>query len=126
MATKPCRVLVVDDDKDVAQTFAYLLVCLGHEATFLTDPHQVFETVDRVKPHIVFLDIAMPGMDGWEVAKRLRRHSVADGALRLVAVSGSAEPGAHIKSRQAGFDAHVAKPVEAPLLESIINQLKPC
>lgn len=67
MATKRCRVLVVDDDKDHAQTFAYLLVGMGHEATFLTDPRKVLDTTHRVHPHIV-LDIGMAGMDGWQVA----------------------------------------------------------
>ena len=123
MATRPCRVLVVDDDKDVAQTFAYLLVSIGHEATFLTDPRQVLDTVQRVKPQLVFLDLAMPGLDGWEVAKQLR--AAHDGRIRLVAVSGSAEKEDMIKSRLAGFDAHVPKPLELPLLESILKQIDP-
>lgn len=123
MATRPRRVLVVDDDQDTAQTFAYLLVGMGHEATFLTEPRLVLETVDRLKPHIVFLDIGMPGLNGWEIATMVRKKYPYDG-LYLVAISGqAADEKAHIKSRKAGFDAHVTKPVAIDLVESIIKQL---
>lgn len=125
MATGPCRVLVVDDDQDTAQTFAYLLVGLGHEATFLTDPYAVVETANRVKPHIVFLDLGMPGMDGWEVARRLRELYPHDHPMRLVAVSGHGDEQARIKSRKSGFDAHVTKPIAIDLVEIIIAQLDP-
>jgi CheY-like chemotaxis protein len=125
MATTSCRVLVVDDEKDTAQTLACLLVGLGHEATFLTDPQQVFETTERVKPHLVFLDIGMPGMDGWQVAKLLRKQYPGEGQLRLVAISGHGAPEHHARSRQAGFDAHIMKPLAVDLIESIIKQLAP-
>ncbi len=122
---KSCRVLVVDDDHDTAQTLAYLLVGMGHEASFLTDPHQVADTVDRVKPHVILLDIGMPGLDGWEVAKRLRKQYPPDSPLRLVAITGRTDEHAHIKSRQAGFDAHLKKPVAVDLVEAIIKQIAP-
>jgi len=125
MAKKPCRILVVDDDKDTAETFAYLLDEMGHDATFLSDPPAVLETVERVKPHIIFLDLGMPGIDGWELAKRLRKLYPPDGPLRLVAVSGHGDEAARIKSRKAGFDAHVTKPVAIDLVEVIIKQLDP-
>lgn len=124
MATGPCRILVVDDDQDTAQTLAHLLVGMGHEATFLTDSRQVGDVVERIKPHIIFLDIGMPGLNGWEVARLLRKqYPAADGNLRLVAITGHADDKAHIRSRQAGFDAHVKKPVAMDLVEAIIRQL---
>jgi CheY-like chemotaxis protein len=123
MATIPCcRIVVVDDDKDTAQTLAYLIVGMGHEATFLTNPLQVVDTVNRIRPHIVLLDIGMPGLNGWEVAKLLRRHYPPESELRLVAITGHGDEAAHIKSRQAGFDAHVRKPVAVDLVEAIIRQ----
>lgn len=112
MATRPCRVLVVDDDKDTAQTLARLLVSMGQEATFLTDPTQVLETTNRVHPHIVFLDLGMPGLDGWTIARLLRKLYPQDGTLRLVAFSGRGDDEARKESRRAGFDAHVLKSVE--------------
>ena len=125
MATTPCRILVVDDDQDTAQTFAYLLVGMGHEATFLTDSRQVVDTVNRIRPHMIFLDIGMPGLNGWEVARLLRKHYPPDSSLRLVAITGHADDTAPIKSRQAGFDAHLRKPLAIDLVEAIIRQLDP-
>jgi CheY-like chemotaxis protein len=114
---------VVDDDQDTAQTFAYLLVGMGHEAAFLTDAHEVMEAAERTQPDIIFLDIGMPGMNGWEVARLLRKRYSHDGALRLVAISGRGDEAARISSRQAGFDAHIQKPVEPELVEAIIRQI---
>lgn len=122
MAPEPRRILVVDDDLDTAQTFAYLLVSMGHEATFLTDSAQVVDTVNRIRPNMIFLDIGMPGLSGHEVAKLLRKQYPPDSGLRLVAITGHSDETFHIKSRQAGFDAHVKKPVAIELVEAIIKQ----
>jgi CheY-like chemotaxis protein len=67
----------------------------------------------------------MPGMDGWQVAKRLRKQYPGEGQLRLVAISGHGAPEHHARSRQAGFDAHIMKPLAVDLIESIIKQLAP-
>jgi CheY-like chemotaxis protein len=115
----------VDDDQDTAQTRAYLLVGMGCDATFLTNPTAVLETARRIKPHIAFLDLGMPGLDGWEVAKLLRKEYPVDNGLHLVAVSGRGDDEARAKSRRAGFDAHVTKPVAVDLVEAIIKQLVP-
>ena|SRR5688500_3529306 len=124
MATPtPCRVLVVDDDLDTAQSLAYLLVGMGCEATFLTDPRQVMESVSRARPHIIFLDLGMPTMDGWQVARLLRERFPNGDGLRLVAISGRGDEDARIRSRKAGFDAHVTKPVAINLIEAIIKQM---
>jgi len=124
MPARECRVLVVDDDEDNAQVLAYLLAGLGHEARHLTDPAKVLRTVARFKPHIVFLDIGMPDTDGWELATALRKQYSYD-ELRLVAITARGEEADRIRSRQAGFDAHILKPVNMELLESIIEQLFP-
>jgi CheY-like chemotaxis protein len=124
MPARPCRVLVVDDDKDSAQTFAYLLAGMGHEARHVTDPANVLRTVARFKPQIVFLDIVMPGMNGWELGEALRKQYSYDG-LRLIALTARGDEADRVKSRQAGFDAHILKPVSMDLIESIIEQLFP-
>ncbi len=116
--------LVVDDDADSAQTFAYLVAGMGHEARHLTDPGKVLRTVERFKPHIVFLDIGMPGTDGWQLAAALRKQHPYD-ELRLVALTAYGEDADRVRSRQAGFDAHILKPVSMDLVESIIEQLFP-
>ncbi len=124
MRARACRALVVDDDADSAETFAYLLAGLGHEAKHLADPAKVLRTVARFKPHIVFLDIGMPGTDGWQVAAALRKQHSYD-ELRLVALTAYGEDADRVRSRQAGFDAHILKPVSMDLVESIIEQLFP-
>jgi CheY-like chemotaxis protein len=118
------RLLVVDDDLDTAETFAHLLAGIGHEASCLTDPAQAPAAVERLQPHLVFLDIGMPGMSGWDLAAALRGRYPHD-TLRLVAITGQGEPQAYARSRQAGFDAHVTKPVALDLVESILKQFFP-
>ena len=126
MATPKCRVLVVDDDRDSAQMFAALLEAMGHDVTFLTEPTKVVDTARALQPQIVFLDLRMPRLDGWELAKQLRDLERNGGKpMRLVAVSGRIDEEARVKSRKAGFDAHVLKATEPQLIESIFKQL-PC
>jgi len=119
-----CRVLVVDDDRDSAQTFAYLLAGMGHEARHLADPGRVERMVARFKPHIVFLDLRMPGITGWDLAAALRGKYSYD-ELRLIALTAYGEDKDRVRSRQAGFDAHILKPVSMDLVESMIEQLFP-
>jgi len=116
-------ILVVDDDVDGARTFAMLLNQLGHAAEYATHPQSVAELARRLRPWLIFLDIHMPVTSGWELARELRRELGHEG-LRLVAVSGSGEPGDHKRSREAGFDAHVLKPVDLDLLKSILAQIR--
>ena len=116
------QILVVDDDADTAMTFAGLLQELGHTAAWVTSPQRAVDIAKQIQPWLIFLDLGMPGMDGWEVAKRLRRELGRE-TVRIVAVSGHGEPADHHRSRQAGFDAHVTKPLDMPLLESILAQM---
>lgn len=126
MATPKCRVLVVDDDRDSAQMFAALLEAMGHEVAFLTDSTLVVDKARAFQPQVVFLDLRMPRLDGWEVAKQLRElERTASTPMRIVAVSGRSDEEARMKSRKAGFDAHVLKAAEPELIESIFKQL-PC
>jgi CheY-like chemotaxis protein len=94
---------------------------VGHTAEFLTDPLLVSGTIERFKPHLLLLDIAMPGLDGWTIARTLREQHPPD-ALKLVAVTAYAAEGDRSKSRRAGFDAHVAKPIDPELIAHIIAQ----
>jgi len=121
MAHSPKRILVVDDHVDTAQTFAALLRALGHEVEALTDPAAVEARVAELEPHIVFLDIGMPKLDGWQVAERLRARYPQE-ALKLVAITAYGEAHDRARSRRAGFDAHLVKPASVDLVESILTQ----
>jgi CheY-like chemotaxis protein len=112
--------LVVDDNHDAAESFARLLVTIGCEAAYSTDPHDALRKAMRLKPHIAFLDIGMPGVDGYQLARLLRKQ-FAEEELKLVAVTGHGQPEDRAAARKAGFDAHVLKPVDPALVQSIIK-----
>ena len=114
--------VIVDDNRDTAESFARLLTLMGCEATFITDPRDTLAEVSRARPNIVFLDIGMPGIDGYQVASTLRRLYDSD-ALKLVAVTGYNTRQDRFRTRKAGFDAHVVKPIDPQILESILKTL---
>lgn len=115
------RILVVDDDRDMGETLVALLKLMGHEASYVANPLQALDAAAAFRPQIAFVDLAMPLLDGFELARRFRDHPKL-GALPLIALSGRGGPEDHTRSRKAGFDAHVRKPVDENLLQSILVQ----
>jgi CheY-like chemotaxis protein len=105
------RVLVVDDNVDAADMLNLWLKSLGHETCVVHDGVAALETAVEFGPDIVLLDIGMPGVDGYEVARRLRALR-NDRPLRIVAVTGWAQEADRAKSREAGFDLHLVKPLD--------------
>ena len=116
------RALIVDDNHDVADSFARVLQAMGCEATFVTDPFIAVETAGRIKAEIVFLDLGMPGIDGYELARSLRSRYGWQG-IQIVAVTGYGSKEDRVRTRMAGFDAHVVKPVSPELVESMLKTL---
>lgn len=108
--TSAKRVLVVDDNEDAAESLALLLQTKGYDTRAAFDGFQGLAAVAEFDPDVVFLDIGMPVLDGLEVARRLRAQ-YPDRGLRLVALTGWGLPDDHRRSAQAGFDAHMVKPV---------------
>jgi signal transduction histidine kinase len=118
----PCRrVLVVDDNRDSADTLAMMLELLGHEAERMYDPHAAVEAVARFQPQVVFLDIGMPGLNGYELARRLRA-APGGSALTLVAVTGWGQPEDRRRTHEAGFDHHLVKPPEVEAIQRVCTQ----
>ena len=111
----PMTVLVVDDNRDAADTLAAMVRMLGHQAEAIYDPHEVEAAVQRIDPDLVFLDLGMPGRSGFDVARSLRAQS-GSRARRLVAVSGWGQAEDRRRSLDAGFDQHLVKP---PDLEAV-------
>ena len=117
-ATAQIRALAVDDQADSAESMARLLRALDCSATFVTDPAKAIDAAEAINAELVFLDIGMPSIDGYELARRFR-HLYGD-AILLVAVTGYTSKDHHRMSREAGFDAHVHKPIDLKIVESIL------
>jgi signal transduction histidine kinase len=114
------RILVVDDNADAAESLAMLLKFGGHEVRIAHDGPSTFALAHEFRPDILFLDIGLPGMNGFEVARLLRQKLDLTG-VRLVAVSGWGSEEDRRKSQEAGFDNHLTKPVEPSQLEELLN-----
>ncbi|GAB6197465.1 hypothetical protein PAGU2595_027960 [Lysobacter xanthus] len=121
-AALPQRVLVVDDNCDSADTLAMMLEMLGHEAQRIYDPHSAQQAVAGFSPDVVFLDIGMPGISGYDVARQLRALPNGD-ALTLVAVTGWGQPEDRQRTKEAGFDHHLVKPPEIEAICRILGAL---
>lgn len=111
------RVLVVEDNPDIATVMARLLRMLGHWVESVGDGLAAFPAVERFRPDVVLLDIGLPGMDGFTVAQELRR-SYPD--LYLIAVTGYGRPEDQARSREVGFNSHLVKPVTRERLEALL------
>jgi CheY-like chemotaxis protein len=113
------RILVVDDNVDGAETLAMLLSLSGYETRTAFDGPSALSAAAEFQPHAVFLDIGLPGMNGYEVALRLRALAGLK-ATRLIALTGWGTEEDQRKSREAGFDAHLTKPVEPAAVDEVL------
>jgi len=114
------RILVVDDDADAADSLAWLLSeAFGQSVAIAHDGASAMETVDGFRPDVVVLDVGMPGMDGREVARRLRARPEFDRTM-LVALTGWGQESDRRLSEDAGFDAHLVKPVAPDMLLALL------
>lgn len=119
----PHRILIVDDYLDAAESMATLLKIEGHETSVAQDGETAIEMARRFRPDIAFLDIGLPGMSGFEVARTLRDTPETRSCM-LIALSGYGQTGDHILSKQAGFDRHLVKPVDLSNLQEIFDSLR--
>jgi len=118
----PMRVLVVDDNRDAADSLGVLLGFLGYVVEVAHDGLGALRAVERFLPSLVLLDLGMPEMDGYEVARRLRAQP--DGhALVLVALTGWGQEEDRLRSRQAGFDHHLVKPTDIDALQRLFAEV---
>lgn len=116
---KPRRVLVVDDNVDTAESLAMLLRLMGHEVAVEYSGPKALQAVVSGKPEVVLMDIGLPGMDGYQVAERIRQHSELGNVL-LIAISGYGQEADRERSRTAGFDHHLVKPVDPAKLQDVL------
>ena len=121
--TETFRALVVDDNADAANTLAMVLDTLGLERRVENDGASALRAADEFMPHVILLDIGMSGMDGYEVARRIRDNPRLAGVV-LVAVTGWSHAPDRVRSQAAGFDHHIAKPVDIPALLTLLDLIR--
>jgi len=118
------RILVVDDNRDAAEMLARMLRLGGGEVLTAHDGSQAIEAADRFRPEMVLLDIGLPGMNGFEVARHIRARPWGAGVV-LVAQTGWGQEDDRRRTREAGFDGHLTKPVDAAQLMRLMVSAQP-
>jgi CheY-like chemotaxis protein len=113
------RVLLVDDNVDAVESMEILLQAFGYEVATAIHPEVALGKIDAFAPAAAVIDIGLPGMDGYQLAAEIRRR-LAGKPMRLIAFTGYGSPDDIARSRAAGFDAHLVKPVE---IESLLAAL---
>jgi CheY-like chemotaxis protein len=118
----PRRILVVDDNRDSAETLCTLLRLGGHEVGVAYDGLEAVESACHLRPDVVLLDIGLPRLNGLEAARRIRQR-LGDACPLLVALTGWGQESDRRASREAGFDAHLVKPVDDTTLARVLAGL---
>ena len=120
---RPKRVLIVDDNQDIAQMLSAIIKLLGHDVATANDGYEAIELAPTYKPEVILLDIGLPGIDGYEVARRLRSQGFSKSLM--VAVSGYGQDSDREQSLAAGFDQHLVKPVTIATLAVLLDAPPP-
>jgi two-component system, chemotaxis family, CheB/CheR fusion protein len=116
------RVLVVEDHKDAAESLRMILELFGCEVAVTFNGWEGVQATKRFRPDVIFCDIGLPGMDGYEVAQTLRE-SPESSEVKLVAITGYGDPEGRQKALAAGFNEHFTKPVNPAVIENILSEV---
>jgi CheY-like chemotaxis protein len=119
LATRSRRVLVVDDNHDAAQSLAMMLRVMGHDTQTAFDGLEAVHAAATYRPDVVLLDIGLPRMDGYEVARQIRKREWGNTML-LTALTGWGQDEDKERSKVAGFDHHLTKPVDPETLSKLL------
>jgi CheY-like chemotaxis protein len=115
------HIVVVDDNDDAASSLATLLELSGHHVRTAPDGPRALDECRTRQPDVVLLDIGLPGMDGYEVARRLKEMPAMADAI-LIAITGYGQADDVARSRKAGFDHHLVKPIEPGNLMALFDE----
>jgi CheY-like chemotaxis protein len=113
-------VVVIEDSADIRETLQMLMDFWGHECAMASDGPAGVELVLRTRPEVALIDIGLPGMNGYDVARSIRR-SLSNAETRLIAVTGYGQPADRDLALAAGFDAHLLKPIEPDVLQGMLS-----
>ena len=114
------RVLIADDNADAAESLQMWLQMAGHDVQIALDGLRALAAVESFRPHVAFLDLAMPGMNGFDVARRVREFPWGR-AVVLVALTGWGHEEDRKRTADAGFDHHLTKPVDPDDIEALVR-----
>jgi CheY-like chemotaxis protein len=124
-AAGPRRILVVDDNADSAESLAMLLKLNGHETRLAYDGLQAVEAAEQFRPDLVLLDIGLPKLNGFDACRRIREHAWGQNMV-LVALTGWGQEEDRRKTKDAGFDHHLTKPVDYDaLMQLLVSRAAP-
>jgi signal transduction histidine kinase/CheY-like chemotaxis protein len=113
------HVLIVEDQPDARRALQRLLQVWGHKVDIAEDGHRAVALAPELRPEVALVDIGLPGLDGYGVARQLR--SSMGNSIRLIALTGYGQPDDHARTREAGFDLHLVKPVDAQQLSRVLS-----
>jgi CheY-like chemotaxis protein len=114
------RVLIADDNRDAADSLAILLRMDGHDITVVHDGNEAVATIESLRPEIALLDIGMPGLNGYEVARHIRQGPLGT-LITLIAVTGWGQASDKARAAAAGFNHHFTKPIEPDVLVQMLR-----
>ena len=118
------KILVADDDQDSAESLAMLLQMMGHEVRSALNGLEALAVAAAFEPDLIVLDIGMPGLDGYEVCRRIRQQAWGR-VVVIAALTGWSRDEDKARSEQAGFDRFLVKPVDPKVLEDLIAAVRP-
>jgi CheY-like chemotaxis protein len=116
-------VLIVEDDDDSREMLSEIITVLGYRAHAARDYPQALDAVGKAPPDVAFVDLGLPGVDGCEVARRLRKHPACQ-SLYLVALTGYGNPEDEAATRAAGFDEHLLKPLGVDRVRRVLSSVE--
>ena len=120
----PRCLLIADDNDDAAESLAMLLRMEGHEVVVVGNGRDALNAVSALRPSVVLLDIGMPDISGYEVARQLRQTPEGQ-SLTLIAVTGWGQERDKLRARDAGFDHHFTKPIDPNTLLELVKRMDP-
>ena len=123
-APAPCRILIVEDNADARDMLLALLTLERHDVFTASDGPAGIDAALRLRPDVALVDIGLPGLNGYEVARRIRA-TEAGRAMKLIALTGYGQSADMRQAREAGFDLHLVKPVEPARLDEALREIHP-
>jgi DNA-binding response OmpR family regulator len=114
------RVLVVEDDIDSARSLTWILRDMGHDVEYAINGYVAVDMAEKLQPEFVFLDLALPGMNGFEVCRRLKRMPALERS-RIIAVSAYSQEEYRTRAREVGCDGYIVKPLDPAILVMLLD-----